>query len=94
MWAPKEKRKYCPNLGLLKLVVTLTSGKKVKMLVALLGPTLCNPMNCSPPGSSVRGILQARILERAAIPSSRKVYGKESCCTLSASLEMSSLRRP
>ena len=25
-------------------------------------PTLCNHMNCSPPGSSVRGILQARIL--------------------------------
>ena len=26
--------------------------------------TLCNPMGCSPPGSSVQGILQARILER------------------------------
>ena len=26
-------------------------------------PTLCNPMYCSPPGSSVQGILQARILE-------------------------------
>ena len=26
-------------------------------------PTLCNPMDCSPPGSSVHGILQARILE-------------------------------
>ena len=25
--------------------------------------TLCDPMDCSPPGSSVRGILQARILE-------------------------------
>ena len=24
-----------------------------------LGPTLCDPMNCSPPGSSVHGILQA-----------------------------------
>ena len=47
MWAPKEKRKYCPNLGLLKLVVTLTSGKKVKMLVAQLVPTLCNPMHYS-----------------------------------------------
>ena len=30
---------------------------------------LCNPMNCSPPGFSVRGILQARILELVAIPS-------------------------
>ena len=32
---------------------------------------LCYPMDCSPPGSSVSGILQARILERVAIPFSR-----------------------
>ena len=31
--------------------------------------TLCDSMDCSPPGSSVNGILQARILERVAIPS-------------------------
>ena len=30
-------------------------------------PTLCNPVECSPPGSSVHGILQARILEWVAI---------------------------
>ena len=30
-------------------------------------PTLCDPMDCSPPGSPVPGILQARTLERAAI---------------------------
>ena len=30
---------------------------------------LCDPVDCSPPGSSVYGILQARILKRAAIPS-------------------------
>ena len=29
----------------------------------------CNPMDCSPPGSSVHGILQARILEWVAFPS-------------------------
>ena len=34
-------------------------------------PTLCNPMVCSPPDFSVQGILQARILEWIAIPSSR-----------------------
>ena len=34
-------------------------------------PTLCNPVGCSPPGSSVHGIHQARILERVAMPSSR-----------------------
>ena len=33
--------------------------------------TLCNPMDCSPPGSSVHGILQARILEWGAMPYSR-----------------------
>ena len=33
--------------------------------------TLCGPMNCSPPGSSVHGIFQARILEWVAISSSR-----------------------
>ena len=33
--------------------------------------TLCNPMDCSPPGSSVREILQARILEWVAMPSPR-----------------------
>ena len=34
-------------------------------------PTLCNHMDPSPPGSSVHGILQARILEWVAVPSSR-----------------------
>ena len=34
-------------------------------------PTCCNPMDCSPPGSSVHGILQARILEWVTLPSSR-----------------------
>ena len=32
-------------------------------LVAKLCLTLCNPLECSPPGSSVHGIFQARILE-------------------------------
>ena len=35
----------------------------VCVLVAQLCPTLCNPMDCSPTSSSVRGILQAKILE-------------------------------
>ena len=33
--------------------------------------TLCNPLDCSPLGSSVHGILQARILEWVAMPSPR-----------------------
>ena len=34
--------------------------------------TLCDPIDCGPPGSSVHGILQARILEWVAISFSRK----------------------
>jgi len=41
------------------------------VLVAQLCLTLCDPVDCSPPGSSVPGILQARILEWVAIPFSR-----------------------
>ena len=33
--------------------------------------TLCDPTDCSPPGSSVHGILQARILQWVAVPFSR-----------------------
>ena len=41
------------------------------VLVIQSGLTLCDPMGCSPPGSSVHGILQAWILELVAIPLSR-----------------------
>ena len=37
-------------------------------------PTLCNPMDCSLPGFSVRGIFQARILEWVAISFSRGIF--------------------
>ena len=37
---------------------------KVKVLVTQLCPTLCDHMDCGPPGSSVHGILQARILRQ------------------------------
>ena len=37
-------------------------------------PTLCNPMDCSPPGFSVHGTLQARMLEWAAISYSRRSF--------------------
>ena len=43
----------------------------VLCLDAQLCPTLCDPMECSLPGSSVHGILQARTLEWVALPSSR-----------------------
>ena len=44
---------------------------KVKVLVAQSFLTLGDPMDCSPSGSSIHGILQARILEWVAIPFSR-----------------------
>ena len=43
----------------------------VCVLVSQSCPTLCNPMDCSLPGSSIHGILQARILEWIAISFSR-----------------------
>ena len=43
-------------------------------LVAKSCPTLCDPMGCSPPGSSVLGILHARVLEAVAIPFSRGIF--------------------
>ena len=36
-------------------------------------PTLCDPMNCSPPGSSFQWIFQARVLEWGAISFSKKL---------------------
>ena len=41
------------------------------MLIVQSCPTLCNPMDYSLPGSSVHGILQAKILQWLAIPFSR-----------------------
>ena len=44
------------------------------MLVVQLCLTVCDSMDCSLPGSSVRGILQARILEWVAIPFSSGLF--------------------
>ena len=45
--------------------------KKLKTRVIYSCPTLCDPTDCSPPGSSVDVIHQARIQEWVAIPFSR-----------------------
>ena len=62
----------------------------IKVLVTQSCPTLCNPMDSRPPGSSVHEILQARILEYIAIP-----FSKESFCardqTGSSALQADSL---
>ena len=44
----------------------------VCVCVCVLCPTLCEPVDCSPPGSSVPGISHARILEWFAMLSSRR----------------------
>ena len=49
----------------------LPSLVKVKVLIAQSCPTLCDPSDYSPPGSSVHGILQARTLEWVVISFSR-----------------------
>ena len=45
--------------------------RKMKVLVTQSCPTLCDPVDCSPPGSSLHGILQVRILDWIPIPFSR-----------------------
>ena len=47
--------------------------------VAQLCPTLCDPMDCSLPGSSIHGILQARILEWVAVSFSRRSSQPRDC---------------
>ena len=56
-----------PDHSLLRPRVRMKSVK-VKVLVTQSCPTLCDPMDYSPPGSSVHGILQARILGWVPFP--------------------------
>ena len=52
-------------------------GMKVKVLVTQSCPTLCDPMDCSLPGSSVHGIFQARVLEWVAIAFFACLWGEK-----------------
>ena len=56
---------------------------KVKVLVAQSCLTICNSMDCSLPGSSVYGILQARILEWVAILFSKGSSQHKDCTQVS-----------
>ena len=60
-------------------------------LVAKLHLTLCDPMDCRPPGSSLHVIFQARKLEKVAISSSRVLVG-EILKIAGATLEFLSVR--
>ena len=59
------------------------------VLVTQLCPTLCDPMDCSPPSSSVHGIPQAKILEWVAI-----LFSNSLCCTVCLSAHFSSVTQP
>ena len=50
-----------------KISFLIYVDKKERKIPAHLYPNLCDPMDCSPPGTSVHGILQARIMEGVAI---------------------------
>ena len=58
----------CPGGHLVCWSLVTWPCQKVKVLVAQSCLTLCDPMNCSPPGSSVHGILQARIRRGLPFP--------------------------
>ncbi|CAI9154849.1 unnamed protein product [Rangifer tarandus platyrhynchus] len=70
MWSlPDQGSNLCPlhwqvDSALKNLSVAMSVS------VAQSCPTLCGPVDCSPPGSSVHGILQARALQWVPIPSS------------------------
>ena len=53
--------------------------KETEMLGTQSRPTLCDPVDCSSPGSSVHGIFQARVLEWVAIAFSNNWYSVNVC---------------
>ena len=58
-WNLKKKKKHRP------IILIPADAAAAKLLQSC--PTLSDPVDCSPPGSSVHGIFQARILEWVAI---------------------------
>ena len=67
----------CPLLHLVLLYKHLEVIKHCAFVCAKslqLCPTFCDPIHCRPPGSSVHGILQARVLEWVAMPSSKESF--------------------
>ena len=69
--APSVLRALCASLDSPASFCSLCPVTKAKVKGTRSSPTLCDPMDCRPPGSSVRGISQARMLEWVALPFSR-----------------------
>ena len=59
------------SMYMLVAYFTSMDVRKIKVKISQSCPTLCDPMDCSPSGSSVHGFLQARILEWVIIAFSR-----------------------
>ena len=82
-WESRGSQRYLPKMTQesLNLTTALSAASEPKLFIFLIQiltllvaqsyPTLCDPMDCSQPGSSVQGIFQARILEGFAISFSR-----------------------
>ena len=79
-----QKVEYMCNLRIMQVMEALHHNKavvhegKIRNILAMcacsvaqLCPSLCEPTDCSPIGSSVHGIFQARVLEQVAISYSR-----------------------
>ena len=88
MWFQPMRTAAWATLGIvmgMKLVKALGAGKPPRWVLMFLNllrlcPALCNPMDCSPPGSSVPGTLQVRILAWVVMPSSRgSSWPQETC---------------
>ena len=52
----------CKSINVIHHIAAAAAAKLLQSC-----PTLCNPMDCSPPGSPIHGIFQARVLEWGAI---------------------------
>ena len=62
-----SKLRYVDDITLMAESEEELKSLLMKVKLAQLCPTLCNPMDCSLPGSSVHEIFQARVLEWGAI---------------------------
>ena len=69
--------RMCPGPAEIWKIYANKADSYPRLCVCCSCLTLCHPMDCSPPGFSVYGILLARILESAAIPFSRGIFPTE-----------------
>ena len=83
---PESKPSFDPSSSSKTNLQALPQGLRMNHMSAAKSlqscSTLCNPVDCSLPGPSVNGILQARILEWVAMPSSSMTHTLCLCWSL------------